>query len=167
MLNIDRYGERFSLGIKQLTEDPWLSAQGRYFLGQVLEGPIVHVADFGVFVELEDGVEGLVHVSELSNSDGDWQETYKVGTKLAISILNIDSHDRKISLSQAGADEQVTEGNEVQNVKEFIAKQGQPGASLGDLMGHLDLKMQDENAEAPAAPAAPEAPEASEAPSGD
>ncbi len=170
VLNIDRYGERFSLGIKQLTEDPWLSAQGRYFLGQVLEGPIVHVADFGVFVELEDGVEGLVHVSELSNSDGDWQETYKVGTKLAISILNIDSHDRKISLSQAGADEQVTEGTEVRDVKDFIAKQGQPGASLGDLMGHLDLKMQDENTEAaePAAPAAaPEAAESVEPPAAD
>ncbi|MED5372296.1 MAG: 30S ribosomal protein S1 [Myxococcota bacterium] len=141
VLNIDRYGERFSLGIKQLTEDPWLSVQGRYFLGQVLQGPIVHVADFGVFVELEDGVEGLVHVSELAGSEGDWMDTYAVGKPLTVSILNIDSHDRKISLSEAGADEQVSEVNDV---KDYIAKQGTPGASLGDLMGHLDLKVQED-----------------------
>jgi small subunit ribosomal protein S1 len=144
VLNIDRWGERFSLGIKQLTEDPWLSVQGRYFLGQVLQGPIVHAADFGVFVELEDGVEGLVHVSELLSSGGDWTEAYAVGKKLSVVILNIDSRDHKISLSETGAEERVDTGP-VSDVKEYIERQGTPGARLGDLMGNIDLKMGEED----------------------
>ncbi|MEO0602939.1 MAG: 30S ribosomal protein S1, partial [Myxococcota bacterium] len=58
VLAIDKEGERFSLGIKQLSEDPWYTVHGRFFLGQVVEGPVVHRADFGIFVEIEDGVEG-------------------------------------------------------------------------------------------------------------
>jgi small subunit ribosomal protein S1 len=139
VLNIDRHGERFSLGIKQLSDDPWLSVQGRYFLGQVVQGPIVHVADFGVFVELEDGVEGLVHVSELGQSSGDWQGAYEAGKKLTVCILNIDPPARKISLSEAGADEQVGDQS---TVRDYMANQGNPGARLGDLMGDIAQQLQ-------------------------
>ena len=66
MLNIDRENERFSLGIKQLEQDPWESIPERYPLGHIISGPITNVTDFGLFVELEEGIEGLVHVSEIS-----------------------------------------------------------------------------------------------------
>ena len=66
VLNIDKDNERFSLGIKQLESDPWESIPQRYPMGSVVSGPITNVTDFGLFVELEEGIEGLVHVSEIS-----------------------------------------------------------------------------------------------------
>ena len=104
VLNIDRAQERFSLSIKHLSEDPWQSVNARYFLGQTVQGEVVHVVDFGVFAELEDGVEGLIHVSELM-SDGDLKEAYPVGKKLAATILSIDPHERKIGLSERTSDD--------------------------------------------------------------
>jgi small subunit ribosomal protein S1 len=98
VLKIDKVNERFSLGIKQLGEDPWRSVQSRYFLSQVLEGKIVHHADFGLFVELEEGVEGLVHVSELSEALG--ADSYAVGNKVRVEIISIDPHEQKIGLSE-------------------------------------------------------------------
>jgi small subunit ribosomal protein S1 len=138
VLNIDREGERFSLGIKQLKEDPWLSVQARFFLGQVVKGKVVSRTDFGVFVEIEEGVEGLVHMSELGDTGGDWLETYPEGRELTVEIRRIDQHDRKISLSEKGAVERVEGGEAVQ---EYIAKQGDSGARLGDVMGDLGRKL--------------------------
>jgi small subunit ribosomal protein S1 len=138
VLNIDREGERFSLGIKQLKEDPWLSVQARFFLGQVVKGKVVSRTDFGVFVEIEEGVEGLVHMSELGEGAGDFLETYPEGRELTVEIRRIDQHDRKISLSEKGAVERVEGGEAVQ---EYIAKQGDSGARLGDVMGDLGRKL--------------------------
>ncbi len=138
VLNIDREGERFSLGIKQLKEDPWLSIQARFFLGQVVKGKVVSRTDFGIFVEIEEGVEGLVHMSELGNQSGDWLEAYPEGKELTVEIRRIDQHDRKISLSEKGATERVEGEGEVQ---EYMAKQGDSGARLGDVMGDLGRKL--------------------------
>ncbi len=98
VLKIDKLGERFSLGIKQLSEDPWRSVPSRYFLSQTLEGKVVHHADFGIFVELEEGVEGLLHISELSHDIT--SELYDVGNKISIEIISIDPHDQKIGLAE-------------------------------------------------------------------
>ncbi|MBW2257030.1 MAG: 30S ribosomal protein S1, partial [Deltaproteobacteria bacterium] len=100
VLAIDKENERFSLGIKQLTEDPWYTVHSRYFLGQVIEGPVVHRTDFGIFVEIEEGVEGLVHISELAYDADLWQDKYPVGLQVKAEVIHIDSHDRKISLSE-------------------------------------------------------------------
>ncbi|MEC8425491.1 MAG: S1 RNA-binding domain-containing protein, partial [Myxococcota bacterium] len=160
VLNIDREGERFSLGIKQLKEDPWLSVQARYFLGQVVKGKVVSRTDFGVFVEIEEGVEGLVHMSELGNATGDWLEAYPEGQELTVEIRRIDQHDRKISLSEKGAVDRAEGGEAVQ---EYIAKQGDSGARLGDVMGDLGRKLAeagvdvDDDAADAAVDAAPEA----------
>jgi small subunit ribosomal protein S1 len=144
VLNIDRDGERFSLGIKQLKEDPWLSIQARFFLGQVIKGKVVSRTDFGVFVEIEEGVEGLVHMSELMLGDGDWLETYPEGKEMMVEIRRIDQHDRKISLSEKGATER-TEGTE--QVQEYMAKQGDSSARLGDVMGDLGRKLAEAGAD--------------------
>ena len=86
VLNIDRENERFSLSIKNLREDPWFSVQARYFLGQVVQGKVVSRTDFGVFVEIEEGVEGLVHMSEMTQGDGEWEEIYTMGKAVSVEI---------------------------------------------------------------------------------
>ena len=62
---IDVENERLSLSIKDVSEDPWISVQIRYFIGQIVEGRVASTTEFGVFVEIEDGVDGLIHESEL------------------------------------------------------------------------------------------------------
>ena len=159
VLAIDKEAERFSLGIKQLSEDPWYTIQSRYYLGQVIDGPVVHATDFGIFVEIEDGIEGLVHLSELGNDSGDWQAEYPPGKPIKCEIIHIDSHDRKISLSERMAVERAVGGNVDVRMKE----QGDSGARLGDLMGDLGRKLGEADVPGAVAPAADDAPEAVEA----
>ncbi len=111
VLKIDKEHERFSLGIKQLVPDPWQVAYNNYPSGTVVEGEITNVTDFGVFVKLEEGIEGLVHVSELSK---DKVKTpvgmYQVGDVLKAIVINVSAKDRKIGLSVKtleGEDEEV------------------------------------------------------------
>ena len=100
VLKIDKENERFSLGIKQLVPDPWQAAYNRYPAGTVVEGEITNVTDFGIFVKLEEGIEGLVHVSEISK---DKVKTpvgmYQVGDILKAIVINVSAKDRKIGLS--------------------------------------------------------------------
>jgi small subunit ribosomal protein S1 len=143
VLSIDKENERFSLGMKQLSEDPWYTVHSRYFLGQVIEGTVVHRTDFGVFVEIEDGVEGLVHLSELAGGQGEnWFERYPDGQKIKAEIIHIDSHDRKVSLSERGALERAAG-----DVDGYMARQGETGARLGDVMGDLSKKLKGKRVE--------------------
>jgi small subunit ribosomal protein S1 len=145
VLNIDRDNERFSLSIKNLREDPWFSVQARYFLGQVVQGKVVSRTDFGVFVEIEEGVEGLVHMSEMVAGEAEWEETYGMGKAVSVEIRRIDQHDRRISLSERGAAERgETEGS----VQEYMAQQGDSSARLGDVFGDIGAKLRGEEAEA-------------------
>jgi small subunit ribosomal protein S1 len=161
VLSIDKENERFSLGIKQLTEDPWYTVHSRFFLGQVMEGPVVHRTDFGIFVEIEDGVEGLVHLSELANDSDDWQSHYPEGKVIKAEIIHIDSHDRKVSLSERGAVER-----SAGDVEGYMQSKTDASARLGDVMGDLSRKLQSkgETSETPVAPETSETPEASETP---
>jgi small subunit ribosomal protein S1 len=138
VLSIDKDSERFSLGIKQLSEDPWYTVNSRYYLTQVIEGPVVHVTDFGVFVEIEDGIEGLVHVSELAAEGDDWQSQYEPGKKIKAEITHINSHDRRISLSEKGAMERGSG-----DAGEAMRRQGDATARLGDVMGDLGKKLRE------------------------
>ncbi|MFT5682082.1 MAG: small subunit ribosomal protein S1 [Myxococcota bacterium] len=137
VLNIDRDGERFSLGIKQLSDDPWLSVHSRYFLGQLVKGRIVSHTDFGIFVEIEDGVEGLVHMSELLHEE-EWEAHYQLGVEISVEIRRIDPHDRKISLSEKDA---VQRGDNETSVEEYMARQGESTSRLGDVLGDLSKKL--------------------------
>ncbi len=144
--NIDRENERFSLSLKSMSDDPWLSVQSRYFLGQVVKGKVVSRTDFGVFVEIEQGVEGLVHMSELANPDEDWVEKYPDNHEMMVEIRRIDQHDRKISLSEKGAtDRSENEGS----VEDYMARQGESSARLGDVLGDLSKKLGGEREAAP------------------
>jgi small subunit ribosomal protein S1 len=161
VLNIDRDNERFSLGIKQLSDDPWLSVQSRYFLGQVVKGSVVSRTDFGIFVEIEQGVEGLVHMSELGVSEGDWDTLYPDGRELFVEVRRVDPHDRKLSLAEVTADDMDGEGD---TAGEFIARQTESStARLGDVLGDLSAKLGVQSTEEPAAPDEAEAAPAEEA----
>ncbi len=100
VLNIDKEKERFSLGVKQLQPDPWESAPERYPVGSKVTGKITNVTDFGIFVELEEGIEGLVHVSEIAHGRPKSPVgKYEVGSELTAKVINVSPQDRRIGLS--------------------------------------------------------------------
>ena len=100
VLGVNVENARFSLGIKQLTTDPWKIIAQRYPVGSKVKGQVTSVPDFGVFVRIEEGVEGLIHVSQLSNERVDKPSSlFKVGDQLEAEVINIDPAERKIGLS--------------------------------------------------------------------
>jgi small subunit ribosomal protein S1 len=131
VLNIDRKNERFSLGIKQLTADPWKDVARRYRKGEVVVGKVTNVTDFGAFVELEEGIEGLVHVSEISREKVEKpSDVLKVGDTLSAVVLHIDPHERRIGLSIKG----LKEKTEKAEIEKYISDQGSTSHSLGELI---------------------------------
>ena len=100
LIRINQETQRISLGIKQLSEDPWMSAVSRYPEGTKLTGTISNIADYGAFVELEDGVEGLVHVSEMSWTKKNIHPGKIVSTsqQVEVVVLEVDQEKRRISL---------------------------------------------------------------------
>jgi small subunit ribosomal protein S1 len=102
VLDVDREKKRISLSTKQLTEDPWVAAAARYPAGARVTGPVVSLTDYGAFVRLEAGVEGLVHVSELSWSQRPThpKNLVRVGEELELVVLSFDADQRRVSLSR-------------------------------------------------------------------
>jgi small subunit ribosomal protein S1 len=100
VLGVDVENERISLGIKQLTEDPWQAAARRYTSGSRVSGTVTSVTDFGVFVDIGDGIEGLIHVSQLSTERVDKPASlFKPGDSVEAAVVNVDTQDRRIALS--------------------------------------------------------------------
>jgi small subunit ribosomal protein S1 len=129
ILKIDKDKERLSLGFKQLISDPWVSdIPQRYHVGENATGQVSKVADFGVFVELEGGVEGLIHVSEIGpDMQEGLEEKFAVGQEVVAKIVKVDCEDRKIALSLWEHLKDV-EQNEVEK---FNSSQGTVDQSLG------------------------------------
>jgi len=100
ILKFDRERNRVSLGLKQLGEDPWLDITRRYPEGMRLMGKVTNITDYGCFVEIEDGVEGLVHVSEMdwTNKNIHPSKVVQLGTEVEVMVLDIDEERRRISL---------------------------------------------------------------------
>src|SRR5579883_1997029 len=100
VLGIDVENERVSLGIKQLSDDPWNTISQRYPINTKVTGRITSIADFGVFVEIEDGIEGLIHVSQLSSERVDKPSSlFKVGDQVEALVVQLDPKERRIGLS--------------------------------------------------------------------
>ncbi len=99
VLSIDRERGRVGLSIKQTQRDPWRDIEARYQVGQVVEGVITNVVDFGAFAQVEDGVEGLVHASELSEWNLHPRQVVKEGQRLHLRVVNVDSKRRRLGLS--------------------------------------------------------------------
>ncbi len=134
VLNIDVENERFSLGIKQLTPDPWETLSERKPVGTRTRGKITKVTDFGAFVEIEPGIEGLVHVSELREERVENpRDVVKEGDEVDVKIIDINTADRKVALSIKALSH---EGDE--DYREYLRKQQtESRARLGDVMKNL------------------------------
>jgi small subunit ribosomal protein S1 len=100
VLDIEKENERFSLGIKQLQEDPWKTVAERYEVGKEITGTVTNLTDFGVFVEIEEGIEGLVHVSEISKEKIKTPiGKFSINDVITAKVMNINSQERRIGLS--------------------------------------------------------------------
>ncbi|MHA1569109.1 MAG: 30S ribosomal protein S1, partial [Alphaproteobacteria bacterium] len=150
VLNIDSENERFSLGIKQLLEDPWKKVPEKYKVSEIVEGEVINITDFGVFVDLGDGIEGLIHISELSSKKvDDPASQVNVGDKVMVEIIKIDERERKIRLSRRSLEE----GSEKADLAAFMQKQGTGKVHIGDLIQQAasgKSEKPEEGAEAPA-----------------
>ena len=135
VLKIDHERGRISLGAKQVRGDPWAKVGEQFPVGTVLKGRVVSVADFGAFVELAEGIEGLVHVSQLSDKRiGRPSEVVKVGDELRVKVLKVSPAERRISLSaREGADEM-----DRRDIKKFLKTTNEAaGVTIGDLIGNV------------------------------
>jgi len=132
VLKIDKENERFSLGVKQLEPDPWIAAVNSYPTGTIVEGGITNVTDFGIFLQLEEGIEGLVHISEITKEKIQTPVgMFNVGDNLKAMVISVSSDDRKIALSTKALEE----GDEESVKEEFEQKkQAQGPSTIGDLL---------------------------------
>ncbi|MDD4101249.1 MAG: S1 RNA-binding domain-containing protein, partial [Kiritimatiellae bacterium] len=100
VLEVNPSDQRISLGLKQASDDPWNTITSRYAIGQLVKGKVSKIASFGAFVELEDGVDGLVHISQISDQHVEKvKDALKVGQDVEARIVKIDRDDRRIGLS--------------------------------------------------------------------
>jgi small subunit ribosomal protein S1 len=131
VLNIDPENERLSLGIKQLALDPWSDIPDRYRPGTKVSGKVTSVTDFGVFLEIEDGIEGLIHVSELSQEKvASPKDFASVGDTVDALVLSIDPVEKKIALSVKA----IAGHAEKQAFASYMDTQGEATSNLGDLL---------------------------------
>jgi len=136
VLEVDSQNNRISLGLKQASDDPWNTIAARYRVGQVVSGKVSKVASFGAFVELEEGVDGLVHISQLSDQHVEKvRDVLDVGQDVTARIVKIDSAERRIGLSVKAVD-MPDEDFELQ--QEDILAGLRPGEDMVDLAGAFD-----------------------------
>jgi small subunit ribosomal protein S1 len=142
VLDIEKESERFSLGIKQLTEDPWQTVAERYEVGKEITGTITNLTDFGIFVELEEGIEGLVHVSEISK---DKIKTpvgkYNISDVITAKVMNINSDERRIGLSIKRLEME----DEQNLLNDYVNNMGPATSSFGEILReNLQEKLNDD-----------------------
>jgi len=161
VLSVDQERRRIALGLKQLDEDPWVNdIPNRYQPGELVKGKVTKITNFGVFVGLEDGLEGLLHISELADHKVENpEEIVKVGDDIEVKILRVDTDDRKIGLSRKRVD--WAEEDEAAAAAAEAAEETRPTTAAAppkDLKGGLGASGPLIQTEAPAEEAAAEAP---------
>ena len=131
VLTVDQENEKFTLGIKQLVDDPWGHVPSTYPVGCTVKGVVTNITDFGLFVEVEEGIEGLVHVSELSSKKiKSPAELYKEGQEIQAKVIHVSAEERRLGLSI----KQIKDDEDRRKPKEFHAGPQEAGQSLGDLL---------------------------------
>lgn len=130
VIDFDKDKNRISLGLKEVSENPWNTVSARFKEDDIVEGTVVKLTDFGAFVELSEGIEGLVHISEMSNERVTKPSAVlSLGQKVKVKILSIDKKNEKISLSiKDAADSEARE-----EIKDFLGDKSE-GVTLGDLL---------------------------------
>ncbi|MDQ0480457.1 30S ribosomal protein S1 [Hathewaya limosa] len=139
VLDVDKDKKRIALSLKQLGENPWDNIEGRLIEGSVVEGVITRLLDFGAFVEIEEGIEGLVHVTEISDENiVKPSNMLTIGERVKVKILSIDKENHRLSLSIKEAKEKV-----VEDFSSYVDDEENTN-SLGDLfkdkLKNLNLK---------------------------
>ncbi len=133
VLSIDAENQRLSLGLKQLATDIWEDFFARHKVGQSVEGRVVRMTNFGAFVELDEGIEGLIHVSEFDDTQGGEKVDLQVGTAYQMKVIKLSPSERKIGLSI-----RAMKSDEIRTDWEsYSASQGDGSATLGD---HFKIK---------------------------
>ncbi|MBD3265346.1 30S ribosomal protein S1 [bacterium] len=146
VLEIDPTQQRISLGLKQMEPDPWDVAQQKYKVGSIVQVKVLKLTEFGAFVEVEKGIEGLAHVSTLTTEKGQKPEdVIKVGDVVTMKIIRFDRANRKISLSL----KDYMKEQEREEMNRFMSESGSGGATLGELLGAQMQQLMDQ-AETPA-----------------
>ncbi len=131
VLDIEKENERFSLGIKQLQDDPWKTVAERYEVGKEITGTITNLTDFGIFIELEEGIEGLVHVSEISKEKIKTPVgQYNIGEVITAKVMNINSDERRIGLSIKRMEME----DEQSLLNDYVNKMGPATSSFGEIL---------------------------------
>ncbi len=130
VLKVDKENEKFSLGLKQLQPNPWDSMARRHPVGTRLKGKVTSVADFGVFVEIEEGIEGLVYASEVGKHVENVRDAVKVGEEVEVLVVRVDPHEQKIALSMRA----ISDKEEREAIDRVAAQSRTQTATLGDRM---------------------------------
>jgi small subunit ribosomal protein S1 len=134
VLNVDEAKQKISLGLKQLTADPWARVGETYPVGQARHGRITRLTNFGAFVELEPGVEGLIPLSEAGVAKGDIARTFPVGATVEVIVLEVDPAGRRMRLSARA----VQDAREAEEVREYTEREKpDSGERLGTLADKL------------------------------
>jgi len=143
VLTVDKENEKFTLGIKQLSDDPWLDVPNRYPVGTMLTGTITNITDFGLFVEVEEGIEGLVHVSEMSKKKiKSPKEAFNEGDAIEAKVIHVSADERRLGLSLKA---QEPERKRSGGAGEFRTTQS--GSMTGSNLGDMIRQKMEENAE--------------------
>jgi small subunit ribosomal protein S1 len=142
VLEIDKDNERFSLGIKQLQADPWETVSERYEVGKEITGTVTNITDFGIFIELEEGIEGLVHVSEISKEKIKTPVgMFNIRDVITARVMNINSDERRIGLSIKRMEIE----DEQELLTEYVNNMGPATSSFGEILReNLQEKLNDE-----------------------
>jgi len=129
VLKVDTESEKFSLGLKQLQPNPWDEVPRKYPVGSKIKGKVTSIADFGVFVEVEEGIEGLVYASEVGRNVENLSDVVKIGDEVEALVVRVDAAEQKIALSMRA----IQEREERAAIKRVAAQSGTQKATLGDL----------------------------------
>ena len=144
VLNVDKENERLSLGLKQMEPDPWTLVETKYEVGQEVRVKIVKITNFGAFAELEDGVEGLVHLSELGQGKiTDPEEVVSVGQELDTRIIKIEVPTRKIGLSIRAMTEEIDRAETVDDNQNLPAESPITTDTMSESMSGLQSALAD------------------------
>jgi small subunit ribosomal protein S1 len=138
VLSIDAEKQRVSLGLKQIEPDPWIQVPEKYAIGSIVRGKVVNITSFGAFAKLEEGVEGLIHISELDERHVDNpEEVVSVGEELDLKVISLDPEERRIGLSlkEAKSDQ------EQSVISRYMEGQYSDRATLADLMDRSNVSL--------------------------
>jgi len=135
VLKVDAENEKFSLGIKQLERNPWEELKSKYGSGAVINGTVTNVTDFGIFVEIEEGLEGLVHISEVGKKEKPLTEVYPVGSTVSAVIKNIDPENQKVGLSIKGYEQ----ASEASTIKQYVNNSEKVVSNLGEILSGMKM----------------------------